>query len=112
MLILTLVATASVTAYAARRRHLDQARGVTLAYQALANEAEHQRRIPFAQLKEGPSGFLSDTSLLAPLTPYGATVRVEKVRTEVRNVVMTVRWQTGRAELVVVRADTGGSPLW
>lgn len=112
MLILTLVATSSVTAFAARRRHLEQARGVTLAYQALSNEAEHRRRIPYGQLMASPTGFVSDTSLLAPLTPYGATVRVEQVRTGVRNVVMTVRWQTGRAELVVVRADTGGSPLW
>lgn len=114
MLILTLVITMSLAAFVERNRRLRQASEIVLAYQALANEAEYRRRIDFNALDGASAAFISDTALLAPLTPYGATVRVERTGTHVKNVTMTVRWMNGtrEAKLALVRVDTGGTNLW
>lgn len=112
-LILTIVITVSFTAFLQRNKRLQQASEMILAYQALANEAEYQRRVPFHGLVARTS-FLSDTALLEPLTPFGTAVRVDETRPGVRNVTMTVRWNNGQREarLALVRVDTGGSNLW
>lgn len=112
-LILTIVITVSFTAFLQRNKRLQQASEIILAYQALANEAEYQRRVPFHDLVARTS-FLSDTSLLEPMTPFGTAIRVDETRAGVRNVTMTVRWGNGQREarLALVRVDTGGSNLW
>jgi len=114
MLILTLVITMSLAAFVERNRRLRQASELVLAYQALANEAEYRRRIDFVALDAASPTFISDTALLAPLTPYGATVSVERTSSHVKNVTMTVRWMNGarEAKLALVRVDTGGTNLW
>ena len=114
MLILTLVITISLAAFVERNRRLRQASEIVLAYQALANEAEYRRRIDFSALDGASVTFISDTALLAPLKPYGATVSVERTSSHVKNVTMTVRWMNGtrEAKLALVRADTGGTNLW
>ena len=114
MLILTLVITMSLAAFVERNRRLRQASEIVLAYQALANEAEYRRRIDFAALDSASVAFISDTALLAPLAPYGATVSVERTSSHVKNVTMTVRWMNGarEAKLGLVRVDTGGTNLW
>lgn len=116
MLILTFVITTSLWAFLERNKKLQQASEIILAYQALANEAEYWRRYSFATLEKEDSNFasLSDTTLLAPLAPYGTTVKVEVVKPGVKNVTLTIWWRNGEREarLGVVRVDTGGESLW
>lgn len=112
-LILTIVITVSFTAFLQRNKRLQQASEIMLAYQALANEAEYQRRVPFHDLVARTS-FLSDTSLLTPMADAGTAVRIDPARPGVKTVTMTVRWNNGQREarLALVRVDTGGSNLW
>jgi prepilin-type N-terminal cleavage/methylation domain-containing protein len=114
LLILTLVITVSFAAFLERNRRLQQASEIMLAWQALANEAEYQRRVKFDDLSGGDE-FLSETEVLEPLDPYGTAIAVEDVDVGVRNVTLTVHWRNGeRAErLTLVRVRTGGpSRLW
>lgn len=112
LLILTVVITMSLAAFVERSRRLQQASDTILAYQALANEAEYQRRVDFANLANG--NFQSDTALLKPLGAYGASVRVDQTQPGIKNVTMTVRWKNGQreAKLALIRVDTGGTNLW
>ena len=114
MLILTLVITMSLAAFVERNKRLRQASEIILAYQALANESEYRRRIDFASLDTASQQFVSDTALLAPLAPFGTTVKVQQTAPGVKNVTMTVRWNNGirEAKLSLVRVDTGGTNLW
>lgn len=114
LLILTLVITVSFAAFLERNRRLQQASEIMLAWQALANEAEHQRRLRFNELTSDDE-FLSETDILKPLAPFGTAVAVEDADDErLRYVTLTVRWRNGaRVErLTLVRVDTGGSRLW
>ena len=110
LLILTFVITSSLWAFLERNKRLQQASEIILAYQALANEAEYRRRDAFSSLETEPIAFKSDTALLAPLAPFAASVKVDAVKTGVKNVTMTVRWKNGEREarLAVIRVDTGG----
>ena len=112
LLILTLVITMSLAAFVERNRRLQQASDMILAYQALANEAEYQRRVDYGNLANG--AFRSDSLILMPLGEYGASVRVDQIQTGIKHVTMTIRWRNGKREarLMIVRADTGGSNLW
>ena len=114
IMILTLVITVSLAAFVERNRRLRQASELILAYQALANEVEYRRRIDFDQLETAPPQFISDTTLLAPLQPFGTAVAVAQTQQGVKNVLLTVRWQNGQREarLQLVRVDTGGDNLW
>ena len=114
ILILTLVITFSLAAFVERSNRLQQASEIVLAYQALANEAEYRRRMPFAGLEGEPAEFVSDTAILRPLTPFSTVVAVTEGKPGVKNVLMTIRWRNGEREarLELVRADTGGSNLW
>lgn len=114
LMILTVVIMTSMAAFLERNRRLKQASETILAYQALANESEYRRRRPFDTLESDDKEFLSDTSLLAPLVPFHTIVTTSQTQPGVKNVLMVVRWNEGKREarLEVVRADTGGSPLW
>ena len=85
-----------------------------LVYQALSNEAEIWRRIDFAQLDNQQPVFQSDMSILRPLAPFNAAVKIDTPRADIKNVTFTVRWNKGQrqARLAILRADTGGSGLW
>lgn len=114
LLILTIVITVSFTAFLERNRRLQQASEIMLAWQALANEAEHQRRVSFGSLADSDE-FLSETEVLEPLAPYETVIAVEDVEDGVRNVTLTVHWRNReRTErLTLVRVQTGGlSRLW
>jgi prepilin-type N-terminal cleavage/methylation domain-containing protein len=114
LLILTVVITVSFTAFLERNRRLQQASEIMLAWQALANEAEHQRRVRFDKL-DNLDAFLSETEILDPLKPYRTAVAVEDVKPGIAHVTLTVRWREGeRVErLMLVRVDTGGGTrLW
>ena len=112
LLILTLVIMTTLAIFLERNRRLQQANEIILAYQALANEAELQRRIDFAALKDEP--FESETNLLMPLAPFTAEVVVTDRRQNVKDVTMTITWRAGakKAVLALARVNTGGSNLW
>jgi prepilin-type N-terminal cleavage/methylation domain-containing protein len=114
LLILTIVITVSFTAFLERNRRLQQASEIIMAWQALANEAEYQRRVEFDDLSSLDE-FLSETMVLEPLKPYETAVEVEEVDDGVLNVTLSVSWRDGeRSEsLTLVRVDTGGpARLW
>jgi prepilin-type N-terminal cleavage/methylation domain-containing protein len=112
LLILTIVITTSLATFVERKKRLKQAYETILAYQALSNEAEMQRRFLYDKLVSG--GFQSDTQILAPLQPFATIVFVEQTQPGIKRVTMTVRWQNGKkdAKLVLVRTDSGGTNLW
>jgi prepilin-type N-terminal cleavage/methylation domain-containing protein len=114
LLILTIVMTVSMAAFIERNKRLRLASETILAYQALSNEAEYWRRIDYDQLTTTPPVFRSDVALLAPLEAADTSIRVDTIRTGVRNVTMTVRWKNGQrqAQLSLLRVDTGGTNLW
>ena len=114
LLILTLVITMSLAAFVERSKRQRQASEIILAYQALANEAEYRRRIDFNTLEAAPKEFISDTTLLAPLEPFGTAVSVQSTTPGVKNVTLTISWNKGQrdAKLTLVRVDTGGTSLW
>jgi len=114
LLILTLVITMSLAAFVERSKRQRQASEIILAYQALANEAEYRRRIDFSELEAASPQFISDTTLLAPLAPFGTVVNVQQTRPNVKNVTMIVRWKNGvrEAKLALVRVNTEGTNLW
>jgi prepilin-type N-terminal cleavage/methylation domain-containing protein len=112
--ILTIVITTTISMFAERTRRLRQASETILAWQALSNEAELWRRVPFTQIDAGAGQtFQSDLSLLKPMEPYTTAVKVDAPRADVRNITLTIRWPVGHEQhLSIVRADTGGSNLW
>jgi len=113
LLILTIVVTMSLYVFIERNKRLAQASETILAYQALSNEAEYWRRKPFKSLPAQPASFESDLTLLKPLEPYSAVATVTVAGNGVKNVTLAIRWKTVHsAQIVVARADTGGSPLW
>ncbi len=114
LLILAIVITTTIAMFAERQKRLRQASETVLAYQALSNEAELWRRVDFNSLDGQPLTFRSDMAILAPLAPYVTTVKIDKPRTDVRNITLTIRWNTAQhsASLALARADTGGTNLW
>jgi prepilin-type N-terminal cleavage/methylation domain-containing protein len=108
--ILTFVITTSLWAFLERNKRLQQASEIVLAYQALANESEYWRRYDFKMLEKEGGTFMSDTKLLVPLAPYHTDVKVDVVKTGVKNVTLTIHWRNDEREarLGVVRVDTGG----
>jgi prepilin-type N-terminal cleavage/methylation domain-containing protein len=117
-LIVTIVITVSLTAFVQRNAKLQQASELVLAYQALANEAEYQRRVPYGDLDIDPKVPVTfdaaNTAILAPLADFGTAVKVELSKPGVKDVTMTVRWGNGKREarLMLKRVDTGGTNLW
>ncbi|HVR40306.1 MAG TPA: type II secretion system protein, partial [Thermoanaerobaculia bacterium] len=112
ILILGVVITTSLAVFVERKKRLQQASEIILAYQVLANEAEMQRRKDFSSVTNGP--FDSDTSLLNPLGPYTALVKVDPRGPHSKNVTMTIRWRNGQkeAKLALIRVLTGGETFW
>ena len=113
LLILTIVITTSMAAFLERNRRQQQAREIMAVYQALANEAEYWRRLPYAQL-EAYRDFQIQHPILATLGDYNTIVAVTEVETDVKKVTLTVRWHEGKrqARLGIVRVETGGTSLW
>jgi prepilin-type N-terminal cleavage/methylation domain-containing protein len=112
LLILTIVIMTMLAIFLEHNRRIQQANEIILAYQALANEAELQRRVDFNSLANTP--FTSDTNLLRPLAPFTAEVAVTNRRVNVKDVTMTITWRAGakKAVLAMPRVNTGGSNLW
>jgi prepilin-type N-terminal cleavage/methylation domain-containing protein len=114
LLVLAIVITTTLAMFVERQKRLRQATETILAYQALANEAELWRRVDFKSLDAQPLTFRSDLTLIGPMAPYAASVKIDTPRADVRNITLTIRWEAARrsASLALVRADTGGTNLW
>lgn len=113
MVVLTLVIMTTLAVFTERTRRMQQASETILAWQALSNEAEFQRRIGFASLRSG--AFHHQALLIAqPLAPFTATIVVQPSGTSLKRVEMTIRWMNGKrqATLALIRSDTGGTNLW
>ncbi|HET8798015.1 MAG TPA: type II secretion system protein [Thermoanaerobaculia bacterium] len=112
-LIVTFVITFSLAAFLERNKRLQQANELTLAYQALGNEAEYWRRKDFATLAD-QSAFESDVALLAPLAPFVTRVTVVNTGAGTKSVTLAITWKNGarEAKLALVRVDTGAPTLW
>jgi prepilin-type N-terminal cleavage/methylation domain-containing protein len=111
MLILTLIITTTLAVFLERNRRIQQANEIIRAYQALANEAELQRRVDFDALGDGS---FAETAILQPLAPFTTKVEVTTRRPNVKDVTMTVSWRGGakKAVLTMPRVNTGGENLW
>ena len=114
LMILGIVITTTIVMFTERQQRMRQANETILAYQALANESEIWRRISFTQLDSQAPVFQSDTAILAPLAPYSAIVHIDTIRTNRKDVTLTIRWANAQrvARLGIIRVDTGGSTLW
>lgn len=114
MAVVTLVILMSLVVFLERNRRLKQANDLIRAYQALSNEAEMQRHVPFFALKT-QTAFSSDTAVLAPLAPYTADVVVVLKSPGVKEMTLILRWEGSKreAKLRLIRVATGGgSNLW
>jgi prepilin-type N-terminal cleavage/methylation domain-containing protein len=116
LVILALVITTTMAMFIERQKRMQTANETILAYQAIANEIEVRRRIPYDQLEAASPTFvtLGDPDILAPLKPYAATIAVAPPQNFVKAVTLSVRWRGGqRVERVtIMRVDTGGGGLW
>jgi prepilin-type N-terminal cleavage/methylation domain-containing protein len=119
LLVLAIVITTTMAMFVERQKRMQMANETILAYQAISNEIEVRRRIPYDKLEDpdvSPSTFLTlkDIDVLAPLRPYAATVTVGPAQNYVKTVTLSVRWHNAqRVERVsIMRVDTGGSGLW
>jgi len=114
LLVLAIVITTTMAMFVERQKRMQAASETILAYQAIANEIELRRRIPYGSLEGSGTNFLSPTEILGPLTPYAATVAVGPPENYVRPVTITVRWRGGQRveRITITRVDTGGGSLW
>jgi hypothetical protein len=96
-----------------------------LAYQVLANEVEHWRRVGFPTIDNPDEQHFQQPNvgnILAPLAPYVTLVTVTKTNDDVRQLTFSIKWDTGKreAKLSIARANLGdpspappgSTPLW
>lgn len=114
LLIISIVITTTMAAFIERNRRQQQAREIVAVYQALANEAEYWRRIPYEKLTTTKKTFRSPLDVLDALGDYSTVVTVTETPPDVTNVTLTVRWMDNKREarLGIVRVETGASSLW
>ena len=114
LLILAFILTTSLMVFVERQRRLRHADETIVAYQALANEVEITRVIPFSSLTPGETTFRSDTVILAGLDSPETRVTVENWK-GARRVELSIEWNGGArvARMTVIRANPGnGRSLW
>jgi prepilin-type N-terminal cleavage/methylation domain-containing protein len=113
ILVLTIVITTTLFVFTTRTSRLQQAAEIMLAYQALANEVELVRRVPYADIDALDDQFDSDLEILQSLPGMTTEVDVVLLRPGIKKVTLLVRWRTDKiANLIVLRSDTGGGNLW
>lgn len=115
LLILTAVILTSLGVFVDRVRRMAEASEMSLAWQALANEAEAQRRHPFETLApEQTVPFLTDPGSEGALEGAEGTVTVTQAGADVRALALRIEWRNGSrtAETIVYRTFTGGGDLW
>lgn len=115
LLILSFIVTTSLAIFFDRHARLERAGHVVRAYQALANEAEVIRHVPYIDLEPGESRtFQSGRDVLYGFQDLETLVNIQETSTGLKEVLLTVRWNRGKqsAALTVLRTDTGGGDLW
>lgn len=115
LLILSFIVTTSLAIFFDRHARLERAGHVVRAYQALANEAEVIRHVPYIDLEPGEiRTFQSGRDVLYGFNDLETLVKIQETSTGLKEVLLTVRWNRGResAMLTVLRTDTGGGELW
>ena len=115
LLILSFIVTTSLAIFFDRHARLERAGHVVRAYQALANEAEVIRHVPYIDLEAGESRtFQSGRDVLYGFEDLETLVNIQETSTGLKEVLLTVRWNRGKesAMLTVLRTDTGGDELW
>ena len=113
ILVLTIVITTTLIVFTTRTSRLQQAAEIMLAYQALANEVELVRRVPYADIDALDDQFDSDLEIVKSLPGMTTEVDVVLLRPGIKKVTLGVRWRTDKiANLIVLRSDTGGGNLW
>lgn len=115
LLILTFIVTTSLAIVFERERRLQFAFETMAAYQALANEVEVQRRIPFEHLVPGQGGqFETDLQILQRLPGVVRAIEIEETSPGIKTVTLSLRWRGGlrSASLSMIRTATGGGNLW
>lgn len=115
LLILSFIVTTSLAIFFDRRDRLERADQVVRAYQALANEAEVLRHVPFIDLDPGESRtFRSGNDILRGFPDLETVVTVQETSIGLKEILLTIRWNRGKrsAALTVLRSDTGGGELW
>jgi prepilin-type N-terminal cleavage/methylation domain-containing protein len=115
LLILAFVLTTSLLVFTQRQKRLREADETIIAWQALSNEAEYVRLLPYASIAPGTKrGFEEGSSLLASLDRPDTSVEAFDWKPGIRRVVLTVTWNGGvrRATLTVMRSDTPGGRFW
>ncbi|HVT44028.1 MAG TPA: type II secretion system protein [Thermoanaerobaculia bacterium] len=115
LVILGLIVTTSLAIFYDRQKRLRAADEMIIAWQILANEAEVWRHRPYDSLVPGASSaFLSDPELLAQLPGAKASAAIEHSGPALRSIHLTIHWSDSakKAEVAVLRSDTGGGSLW
>jgi prepilin-type N-terminal cleavage/methylation domain-containing protein len=115
LLILAFVLTTSLLVFTQRAKRLRDADEMIVAWQALANEAEYVRLVPYGSIAPGSKReFEEGSSLIASLDRAETSVEAFDWKPGVRRVVLTVSWNGGarHARLTVVRAAVPGGRFW
>ncbi len=115
LLILAFVLTTSLLIFTQRQKRMREADEMIVAWQALSNEAEFVRLVPFGSLSTGSSHpFEAGSTLVSSLDRATTSVEVADWKPGVKQVVLTVKWNGGarRAILTVVRSATPGGQFW
>lgn len=115
LLILAFVLTTSLLVFTQRQKRLRDADEMIVAWQALANEAEYVRLVPYSSIVPGVKRpFEEGTSLLASLDRADTSVEAVAAQPNVKRVVLTVTWNGGarQASLTVVRSAVPGGHFW
>jgi len=115
LLILTLVVTTSLAVFFERQRRLKEADDTIVAYQALANEAEIERQVPYGEFTvEGPPQRFRETGILASLRNPVTAVKVKQTSPDRKVVTMTVTWNEGKrhADLSILRVNIARGYFW
>ncbi len=122
LVILAIVITTTLAMFARRSQYLRESNETILVWQAIWNEMEIWRRLPWSNLEGQAPKFQSDLEILKPLgtVETAVDVKVSKDDPHIKNVTLTVRWGYDAkkklfqrdAHLSLLRADTGGTNLW
>ena len=112
LLVLAIVITTTMAMFVERQKRMQAANETILAYQAITNEIEVRRRIPYSDLEAAQPTFITDTTILQPLTPFVTAVAVAQSKSYVKTVTLSVRWKNRVERVTISRVDTGGSGLW
>jgi len=112
--ILAVVITMTLAMFTMRAKRMAAANETMLAWQAISNEVEYWRHVPYDALQKGTLDFKSSTEIIGPLAPYDAKVEIGDPNDSVKQVTISIKWQNGKRQekITINRVHTGGNNLW